>query len=103
MTVLRTVLAALALAIALAGCIDSNYPRGMFSGYVMGQTQDAIIKKIGQPESIDTSKADEVRLVYKNKTFDPDNMNAKDPRTIIILHKDASGNVVADEITYTLS
>ena len=96
---LRAILVALSLTF-LAACQGGGHTRGMFSGYVIGKTEAEIVEKYGPPASVDKSKADSQILVYKAKTFDPDNDNRTDPETVVILAKDTDGKLVAADVTY---
>lgn len=71
----------------LSGCINSTFSRGLFQGYVMDQTQEVVVDKIGKPESEEKS-GEAVNWTYKKKTFDPDNMNAFDGTTTVIFRPD---------------
>jgi hypothetical protein len=85
----------------LAGCIDSTYSRGLFQGYVIDQTQEVVVDKIGKPESEEKS-GEAVKWVYKKKTFDPDNMNAFDAITTIIFQPDpVSKKLVAMAVQFS--
>ena len=101
-TTLRTSgIAALAAAsILLAACGGGGHARGMFSGYVMGKTEGEIIEKVGPPASIDRANPEFPILVYKAKTFDPDNSNRTDPETLVYMAKDKGGKVVASEVNF---
>ena len=39
-------------------------------------------------------------LVYKGKTFDPDNANRTDPETAVHLGKREDGRVVANDVSF---
>lgn len=71
----------------LSGCIGSTFSRGLFEGYVVGQTQEQVVDKVGKPAS-DEKSGDAVKWVYKKKTFDPDNMNAVDALTTVVFQPD---------------
>jgi hypothetical protein len=82
--------AALALAMTLNACGNGGYQRGIFTGYVVDSTEEEITKKIGKPDQIDSSDPNAPRWIYNKKTFDPDNMNQTDARTIVVMKKDAA-------------
>ncbi|MET0682476.1 MAG: hypothetical protein ABWZ29_03950 [Casimicrobiaceae bacterium] len=87
----------------LASCGPTGgYQRGLFTGYVVGATEEEIANKIGKPEEVDNSDPKAPRWVYKKKTFDPDNMNQVDARTIVIFRKDeASGKMKGADVIYS--
>jgi hypothetical protein len=87
----RRLVAAGALAIGmLAACGSGGYQRGIFTGYVVDAAEDDIVAKVGKPDQVDTSDPAAPRWVYNKKTFDPDNMNKVDEKTIIVMKKDAA-------------
>ncbi len=87
-------------AMMLLGCGKGGYQRGLFQGYVVGQTEEEIIAKVGKPESIDKKDPASPRLIYKEATFDPDNMNKVDPVAIVRLEKNKDGKFVGAEVLY---
>lgn len=85
----------------LAACSGGGtYARGLFTGYVMGKTEEEITGKIGKPDSVDRGTPDKPRLIYLKKTFDPDNDNKVDEKVTIIMQKDASGKLVAVDLIF---
>jgi hypothetical protein len=89
------------LAALLAGCGSGGYQRGIFTGYVVDANEDEITAKIGKPDQVDTSDPNAPRWVYAKKTFDPDNMNKVDEKTIIVMKKDAaSGKLKGVEVLF---
>jgi hypothetical protein len=87
-------------ALFVLGCAKGGYQRGLFQGYVIGFTEEEIIAKVGKPDSTDKKDPNSPRMVYKEKTFDPDNMNAIDPVTIVRLEKNKEGKFVGVELLY---
>ena len=85
----RAAAAVLSAAVLLAAC-GGGYQRGIFTGYVVDVEAEQIEAKIGKPDQVDTSVANETRWVYMKKTFDPDNMNKVDEKTIVVMKKDAA-------------
>ena len=85
----------------LAACSGGGYQRGIFQGYVIDATEEEITSKIGKPDQIDNSKPDAPRWTYNKKTFDPENQNKTDERTIVVLKKDPkSGKMVGAEVVF---
>ena len=101
MALLRSLtLAALAAAaLSLAACGGGGHSRGMFAGKVMGKTEAEIIDTYGQPAAIE-SIGDSKVLVYKTKTFDPDNSTRTDPETAVYLAQEKDRRVVAADVSY---
>jgi hypothetical protein len=104
MKIITTFRAAFVLCIAalfLVACGGGGtYARGLFTGYVMGKTEEEITGKIGKPDGIERGTPDKPRLVYLKKTFDPDNDNKVDEKVTILMQKDASGKLVAVDLIF---
>jgi hypothetical protein len=96
------VAAASGLVIAAAACSPGGggQQRGLFIGYVTDKTEEEVTAKVGKPESVDTSKPNTPRWIYKKKTFDPDNQNQVDQETILIFQKDASGKFKCTQVIF---
>lgn len=90
------------LALALAGCSGGGggQQRGLFSGYVTDKTEEEVVAKVGKPDSIDSSKPNTPRWIYKKKTFDPENQNQVDNETVLIFQKDASGKFKVTQVIF---
>lgn len=89
-----------AVSLSLAACQSGGHTRGMFSGKVIGKTEAEIVDTYGQPASIDRADPDNPVLVYKAKTFDPDNGNRTDAETLVYLGKGKDGRVLASDVIY---
>jgi hypothetical protein len=99
---LMGMLAAAALCVLAACGPTGGYQRGLFTGYVVGATEEEIAGKIGKPEEVDNSDAKAPRWIYKKKTFDPDNQNQVDARTIVIFRKDeATGKMKGADVIFS--
>jgi hypothetical protein len=90
------------LALLVTGCkTEGGYARGLFSGYVMEQSEEEVSGKVGKPDTVDTSIPNTVKWIYKKKTFDPENSNQVDNETILIFQKDkVTGKLKVSEIVY---
>ena len=95
----KGLLMALIAAATLAAC-SGGYQRGIFQGYVIDATEEQITNKIGKPDAIDTSDPNAPRWTYNKKTFDPDNANRDDEKTIIVMKKDKAGKLVGAEVIF---
>jgi hypothetical protein len=97
---IRTCAAVGALVLALAAC-SGGYQRGIFTGYVVDATEDEIQSKVGKPDEVDSKDPTAVKWIYKKKTFDPDNMNKTDEKTIVVMKKDpATGKLKGAEVLF---
>lgn len=86
--------------LTLAACGSAGFSRGIFQGYVVGKTEAEIVSQMGTPAEVDRSKPESPVLVFKEKTFDPDNGNKIDPVTFVYLRKNDKGAVVAYDIGF---
>ena len=97
------VAAACGIVVALTACSGnfSGTARGLFTGYVTDKTEEEVAAKVGKPASIDDSKPNTPRWIYKKKTFDPDNQSLFDDETILIFQKDpASGKFKVTQVIF---
>jgi hypothetical protein len=97
-SILKAAVVVAALAV-LAGCSGGTHSRGQFNGFVVGVGAEDIESKMGKPVSIDAANPDKPRWVYQKKTFDPDNFNQVDEKTIIILEK-KNGKLVGVDVLF---
>jgi hypothetical protein len=74
-------------ALALAGC-DYGQTRSSFQLKVAGKTVDEAIDTAGKPARRESRSPEETVLVYERKTFDAENMNAKDASVLVTFRKD---------------
>jgi hypothetical protein len=97
---LRLLVCALLLAFVAACGQSAGYTRGQFHGMVFDKTQQEIEGKVGKPDQVDAADSTHPRLIYKMKTFDPENQNQTDATTTVILEKKPDGRLIAVEIIY---
>ena len=82
---LRTVL--LLTALALSAC-DYGQTRSSFQLKVASKSLEEAISSAGTPAREETRSTGEKVLVYEKKTFDSENMNAKDASVLVTFKKD---------------
>ena len=95
----RNFLLAVAVATLLAAC-GGGYQRGIFTGYAVGATPEEVTSKVGKPDQVDNTDPNAPRWTYLKKTFDPENMNKVDEKTVIVFKKDASGKLVGADVSF---
>lgn len=71
----------------LAAC-EYGQSRSSFQLKVAGKTLEEAREAAGKPVHEEQRSADEVVLVYEKKTFDSENMNAKDAAVRVTFKKD---------------
>ena len=80
----------LAAALALAACsVEYGQTRSSFQLKVAGKSLEDAVSAAGKPAREENRGPDEKVLVYEKKTFDSENMNAKDARVLVTFKKDA--------------
>jgi hypothetical protein len=84
----------------VTSCGGGTHSRGQFIGHVVGKTEEEIVSRVGKPDEVDAKDPNKPRWIYKNKTFDPDNLNAVDGRATIILERDAQGKLIGRDVLY---
>ena len=72
------------------GC-GQFFGRDDFTGYVMNKTAAEVTAKVGKPATVDESNPDRVIWTYQSITYDLQDHNNKDARTLVIFKRDAPG------------
>lgn len=102
-SVLARLLGAAALVIAmlaLGGCGDM-YGRTDFTGFVMGKSEQEVVKIVGKADTIDSSDPAHVTWIYTGKTFDFEKQNKKDAKALVIFQREsASGKLKVTEVKF---
>jgi len=86
-------LGAIVLVIAVQfmfGC-GQFFGRDDFTGYVMNKTAAEVTAKVGKPATVDDSTPERVIWTYQSITYDLQDHNKKDARTLVIFRRDAPG------------
>jgi hypothetical protein len=96
---MKRFLMAAVLAAALAACGQGGFQRGVFHGKVIDRTPEEVVSSFGKPDAIE-SGAEGPRYVYLKKTFNPENMNQVDDKTIVEFGKDKGGKIVCVDVSY---
>lgn len=96
----RKLAVALLTALVVAACSDGGFQRGVFYGKVIDRTPEEVAKNFGKPESIDSTVPDSPKYVYARKTFNPENQNQIDDKTIVEFARNKEGKVVCTDVSY---
>ena len=94
------ILAVVCMSAFIAACAEGGYTRGMFSGYVMGKTEMEVMDKVGKPSRVDRISADQYKLIYERKTFNPDDSNKVDSQAVLSLRKDEQGKITVYDVDF---
>jgi hypothetical protein len=84
---MRRTLVLILACLALGAC-EYGYTRSSFQLKVVGKTLEEAISAAGTPARQETRATGETVLVYEKKTFDSENMNAKDAQVLVTFKRD---------------
>jgi len=86
--------------LSLGGCGDL-YERTDFANSVQGKSDAEVQKAVGKPASVDASNPGRVTWTYNSTTFNVNNANKRDAKTIVVFKPEAAGGKLrAAEILY---
>ena len=87
------------LALMVAACGQGGFQRGVFYGKVIDKSPDEVVGAFGKPDAIETATGG-THYVYVKKTFNPENMNQVDEKTIVEFGRDKDGKLVCQDVSY---
>ena len=87
------------LAFMVAACGQGGFQRGVFFGKVIDKTPEEVTSAFGKPDAVEDA-SEGPRYTYLKKTFNPDNLNQVDEKTILEFGKDKDGKVVCLDVSY---
>ena len=86
--------------LSLGGCGDL-YERTDFANSVQGKSDAEVQKAVGKPASVDASNPGRVTWTYNSTTFNVNDANKRDAKTIVVFKPEAAGGKLrAAEILY---
>jgi hypothetical protein len=92
--------ALVASSVFLAGCSEM-LSRTDFTARIKDKSDTEVAKLIGKPAAVDASAPDRVTWVYNSRTFNVDDSNKFDSKTIVVFSKTAAdGKLVATDIRF---
>lgn len=98
---LRTAATAAIVALCLvAGACSERVNREDFATQLRGKTEAETLKFAGKPSSVDDESADRHLWTYTDRTFDVNNQNKFDAKTIVIFTRSAEGKLVVTEVKF---
>ena len=96
---MKRLLMAAQLAAVVAACGQGGFQRGVFHGKVIDHTPEEVVSSFGKPDAVENG-TEGPRYVYLKKTFNPENMNQVDEKTIVEFGKDKDGKIVCVDVAY---
>lgn len=98
---LRTATAAAILGVCLAfGACSEKMNRDDFAQQLKGKTEQEVLKNAGKPNTRDDTKADRHVWTYTARTFDVQNQNKFDAKTVVIFSPSTEGKMVVAEVLF---
>jgi hypothetical protein len=83
----------------LAGCGDIH-GHEEFSKMVMNRAEADVSKSIGKPAAVDSTNPARVVWTYNNVTYDIENQNKRDARTLVVFAPGTDGTLKVAEVKY---
>lgn len=83
----------------IAGCGDL-YDHKDFTNVVMNKSEVDVAAKLGKPKSVDGSDPEHVKWIYSGVTFDPENRNNTDSKTIVVFSKKPDGSSTVTDVKF---
>jgi len=98
---LRTAATAAILALCLVvGACSERVNREDFTTQLQGKTEPETLKFAGKPATVDDKSADRHVWTYTDRTFDVNNKNKFDAKTLVIFTRSAEGKLVVTEVKF---
>ena len=98
---LRTAATALAFAACLAlGACSERTNREDFSSLIKGKTEQEVLKNAGKPANVEEPSNSRHVWTYNSRTFDVQNGNKFDSKTIVIFAPSPEGKMVVAEVKF---
>jgi hypothetical protein len=91
--------AILSLCLALGACSERTN-REDFASLIKGKTEQEVRKNAGKPDSVDETKKDRHVWTYNSRTFDVQQQNKLDAKTIVIFTPSTEGKMVVAEVKF---
>ena len=91
--------AILAICLVFGGCAERTN-REDFASLLKGKTEQEVIKVAGKPDTVEDKAADRHVWTYNSRTFDVNNKNKFDAKTIVIFSPSAEGKMVMTEMQF---
>lgn len=91
--------AILAICLVLGACSEPTN-REDFETLLKGKTEQEVLKVAGKPAAVDDKKGERHVWTYTSRTFDVNNQNKFDAKTMVIFSPSAEGKMVVTQILF---
>jgi hypothetical protein len=96
----RAIVAGIAACLIFAGCSEL-LNRDDFTSRVKDKSETEVTKLIGKPKTVESSTADQVRWTYTSRTFNIQDGNKFDSKTIVVFSKaGANGQLKVTDVKF---
>ena len=85
--------------LALGACSERTN-REDFASLIKGKTEQEVRKNAGKPDSVDETKKDRHVWTYNSRTFDVQQQNKFDARTVVVFTRSPEGKMVVAEVKF---
>jgi hypothetical protein len=98
---LRTAAAASLLATCVMVCACSERSnREDFATRLKGKTEQEVLTNAGKPATVDNTQPEHPAWTYTSRTFDVQNQNKFDAKTVVIFSRSSEGKLVVSEVRF---
>jgi outer membrane protein assembly factor BamE (lipoprotein component of BamABCDE complex) len=94
-----TTAAVLALCLVFSACAQ-KINRDDFATLLKSKTEEDVLKNMGKPSAVDNQTAERHLWTYNERTFDVNNHNKVDDKTVVIFTPSADGKMVVAEVKF---
>ena len=91
--------AILAISLVLGACSERTN-REDFVTLLKGKTEQEVLKVVGKPNTADDKSGERHVWTYTSRTFDVNNQNKFDAKTIVIFSPSAEGKMVVTQVLF---
>ena len=91
--------AILAACLVLSACSE-RVNREDFAQQLKNKTEPEVLKYAGKPDAKDDQRADRHVWTYKHRTFDVQNKNKFDDKTLVIFSPSSEGKLAVSDVTF---
>ena len=98
---LRAAATAAILAVCLVfGACSEKTNREDFVTLIKGKTEQEVLKNTGKPATVDDKSKDRHVWTYASRTFDVNNQNKFDAKTVVIFTRSPENKMVVTEVKF---
>ena len=91
--------AILAICLVLGACAE-RVNREDFAMLLKGKTEQEVLKVAGKPATVEDKRADHHVWTYTSRTFDVNNQNKFDAKTVVIFSPSPEGKMVVTQMLF---